>query len=165
MATALSDRNDMTRLLPTFRRRTVASATQLESALIPKIRERVEASSRESDGVLRDMADGLRGSYPTDGSPPDDDFLTRAFALVVDATRRVLGISLYDVQLLAGFTLTRGRVAQMQTGEGKTFTAMLPAFVWSRAGRGVHVATSNAWLAERDCQELTPVYELLGTSV
>lgn len=53
----------------------------------------------------------------------------------------------------------------MQTGEGKTFTALLPAFVWSRAGRGVHVATSNAWLAERDCRELQPIYELLGTSV
>ncbi len=153
------------RVLPRFRRRTVATATQLKNALIPKIRERVEELSHESADVLREIADELRGTYPSDGSRPDDDFLTLAFALVVDATHRVFGITLYDVQLLAGFTLTQGHVAQMQTGEGKTFTAMLPAFVWSRAGRGVHVATSNAWLAERDCQELTPVFELLGTSV
>jgi len=75
-----------------------------------------------------------------------------------------LGVTYYDVQLLSGLALARGSVAEMQTGEGKTFVAALPAFIHALAGRGVHVLTSNGYLAERDFQLLTPAYECMGLS-
>lgn len=91
--------------------------------------------------------------------------LQEAFALTTEAVRRVTGKTFYDVQLLGGLSLTRGEIAEMQTGEGKTLTTALPAFVFALTGEGVHVATTNAYLAERDCKELTPVFQLLGLNV
>ena len=91
--------------------------------------------------------------------------VVKAFAMVHAAISRVMNVELYDVQHLAGWMLTRQRIAEMQTGEGKTFTAALPAFYFALSGRPVHLATANDYLAERDAQLLTPVFELLGKSV
>jgi preprotein translocase subunit SecA len=93
------------------------------------------------------------------------EILVPAFALVNEAARRTLGMTFYDVQLLAGLFLTRRCVAEIQTGEGKTLVAALPAFVHALTGRGVHVITSNRYLAKRDCQLLRPVFACLGCSV
>ena len=96
--------------------------------------------------------------------PIDGDRLVEAFAVVNEAARRALEIEFYDVQFLAGLALVRQSVAEMQTGEGKTFVAALPAFVHALAGRGVHVMTSNHYLATRDFAQLAPVFETLGMS-
>ncbi|MCA9216018.1 MAG: hypothetical protein KDB27_23285, partial [Planctomycetales bacterium] len=88
-----------------------------------------------------------------------------AFALANESLRRVLGVELYDVQLIAAKALADGTIAEMQTGEGKTFAA-LPAAVWRGLfGRGVHISTPNTYLAERDFQQLKPVYEAAGILV
>jgi preprotein translocase subunit SecA len=88
-----------------------------------------------------------------------------AFALVRESIRRVLGLELREVQLHGGLVLARGAVAEMQTGEGKTVTAVAPAFLHALAGQGVHVATVNQYLADRDFQLLRPVFHLLGLTI
>ena len=83
----------------------------------------------------------------------------------MEAVRRTAGVTLYDTQLLAGLALSRGAIAEMATGEGKTLAAALPALLNALAGHGVHVATTNAYLARRDAGLLRPAFELLGVSL
>jgi preprotein translocase subunit SecA len=85
-----------------------------------------------------------------------------AFALMYEALRRRRGIALYDVQLLAGLALARGQIAEMETGEGKTFACAPAALLHSLSGRGVHVATPNVYLAKRDFELVLPAFEILG---
>ncbi len=82
-----------------------------------------------------------------------------------EAARRALGQRPFDVQVLAGLAIFRGKIAEMATGEGKTLAAVAPAFVHALAGRGVHVLTFNDYLARRDAAWMGPVYERLGLSV
>ena len=91
--------------------------------------------------------------------------LLAAFAAVAEAVRRTYGLELFDVQLSAGLAIARGDIAEMQTGEGKTFAAALPAFFQAIAGGGVHVVTPNRYLAGRDFELLAPVYRALGATV
>ncbi|MEZ6134396.1 MAG: helicase-related protein [Pirellulaceae bacterium] len=91
--------------------------------------------------------------------------LDTACGLLIESFRRVLNIDLYDVQLEAGVALTLGRIAEVQTGEGKTFITAVPAFLFSLHGRGVHVATTNEYLCQRDYELLRPVYRTLGVTV
>ena len=91
--------------------------------------------------------------------------MVEAFALAYEAVRRTLGIELYDEQILSGMLLCRGMIAEMATGEGKTFCAALPAIFYALRGQSVHVATPNSYLAGRDCELLTPAYRLLNRSV
>ncbi len=84
---------------------------------------------------------------------------------VIEAIRQCHGIELFDVQIRAGVIVSAGAVAEMQTGEGKTYSAALPAYVQALAGRGVHVATPNQYLAGRDHGKLQPVFERLGMTV
>ena len=93
------------------------------------------------------------------------DGTARAFALVRHASRLALGKTHFDVQLLGGWTMLQGMVAEMNTGEGKTLTAALPAAAAAMAGLPVHVVTTNDYLVERDAQTLAPVYQALGLSV
>ena len=88
-----------------------------------------------------------------------------AFALAYEAVRRIIGVELYDQQIISGMLLCRGMIAEMATGEGKTLCAALPAIFHGLRGQSVHVATPNIYLAERDCELLTPVYRLLNCSV
>ena len=81
---------------------------------------------------------------------PLDDLLPEAFAAAAEAAARALGLRPFDVQLMGGAVLHRGRIAEMRTGEGKTLTATLPAYLHALAGRGVHVMTANDYLATRD---------------
>ena len=92
----------------------------------------------------------------------DPKVLALAGAGAIEAVRRVLGLELFDVQLRAGLIIACGAVAEMQTGEGKTLSGVLPAYLHALAGRGVHVATTNQYLAQRDHDELSPVFEALG---
>lgn len=94
-----------------------------------------------------------------------DHLLPDAFALVREATQRILKMRPYDVQLIGGIVLHEGNVAEMKTGEGKTLVAMLPAYLNALTGRGVHVVTVNDYLAQRDAGWNGPVYDFLGLSV
>lgn len=94
-----------------------------------------------------------------------DDILPEAFAVVREASKRVLGMRHFDVQLIGGICLHRGNIAEMRTGEGKTLTATMPVYLNALAGEGVHVITVNEYLATRDATEMGEVYSWLGLSV
>ena len=94
-----------------------------------------------------------------------DDILPEAFAVVREASRRVLGLRHFDVQLIGGCILHRGKIAEMRTGEGKTLVATLPAYLNALEGKGVHVVTVNDYLARRDSEDMGRVYKFLGLSV
>ncbi len=94
-----------------------------------------------------------------------DSLLPEAFAVVREASRRVMNMRHFDVQLIGGMTLHEGRIAEMRTGEGKTLVSTLPSYLHALAGRGVHVVTVNDYLASRDANWMRPVYEFLGMSV
>ena len=93
-----------------------------------------------------------------------DDLLPEAFAVVREAAWRVIGQRHYDVQLIGGITLHRGRIAEMRTGEGKTLVATLPCYLNALAGKGVHVITVNDYLARRDSSWMGKIYGFLGMS-
>ena len=91
-----------------------------------------------------------------------DDLLFPAFAVCREASKRVLGMRHYDVQIVGGFTLYQGRIAEMKTGEGKTLVATLPVYLEALKSKGVHVVTVNDYLAQRDTQWMGQVYHFLG---
>ena len=94
-----------------------------------------------------------------------DDILVEAFAVVREATRRVLGTEHYPVQLMGGIVLHQGRIAEMKTGEGKTQTCLLPAYLNALEGKGVHIVTVNDYLANRDAEWMGQVHRFLGLTV
>ncbi|MEP7224183.1 MAG: preprotein translocase subunit SecA, partial [Actinomycetota bacterium] len=94
-----------------------------------------------------------------------EDLIFEAYAAVREAFKRTIGVRLFDVQLMGGIALHEGDIAEMKTGEGKTFVAVLPFFLNGLTGRGVHLVTTNDYLAKRDAEWTRPVYELLGSSV
>ncbi len=94
-----------------------------------------------------------------------DDLLPEAFAVVREASKRVLGMRHFDVQLIGGIILHQGRIAEMKTGEGKTLVATLPVYLNALTGKGVHVVTVNDYLAKRDSEWMGKLYKFLGLSV
>lgn len=116
-----------------------------------------------SDARLRAKTDEFRLRL-TKGETLDD-LLPEAFAVVREAARRVMGLRHFDVQLMGGCILHRGKIAEMRTGEGKTLVATLPAYLNALEGKGVHVVTVNDYLARRDSEDMGRVYRFLGLSV
>ena len=94
-----------------------------------------------------------------------DDLLPEAFAVVREASKRVMGMRHFDVQLIGGMVLHYGKIAEMRTGEGKTLTATLPVYLNALTGKGVHVITVNDYLASRDAEWMGRLYRFLGLSV
>jgi preprotein translocase subunit SecA len=94
-----------------------------------------------------------------------DDLLVEAFAVVREAGRRVLNMRHFDVQLMGGMVLHKGRIAEMKTGEGKTLVATLPCYLNALSGKGVHVVTVNDYLAKRDSEWMGRLYKFLGLHV
>src|SRR6202165_5883395 len=94
-----------------------------------------------------------------------DDLLVEAFAVAREAGRRVLNMRHFDVQLIGGVVLHRGKIAEMRTGEGKTLVATLPVYLNALEGKGVHVVTVNDYLAKRDSEWMGRVYKFLGLTV
>src|SRR3989344_3611703 len=91
-----------------------------------------------------------------------DDILPEAFALVREASRRALNQRHFDVQLMGGIVLHQGKVAEMRTGEGKTLSATLPAYLNALEGKGVHIVTVNDYLAKRDMVWMGQIFDALG---
>jgi len=94
-----------------------------------------------------------------------DDLLVEAFAVVREVAKRTIGMRHFDVQLMGGIVLHQGKIAEMQTGEGKTLVATLPAYLNALEGKGVHIVTVNDYLAKRDRYWMGPIYEFLGLEV
>ena len=109
---------------------------------------------------LRAMTDEFKQQL--DNGASLDDILCDAFAVVREASKRVLGLRHYDVQMVGGIVLHSGRIAEMRTGEGKTLVATLPTYLNALAGKGVHVVTVNDYLAKRDAEQMGQVHGLLG---
>jgi preprotein translocase subunit SecA len=116
-----------------------------------------------SDDELRGKTDEFKKRL-ADGQTLDQ-LLPEAFAVVREASRRVLGLRHYDVQLIGGMVLHSGKIAEMRTGEGKTLVATLPVYLNALAGKGVHVVTVNDYLAKRDSAWMGRVYNFLGMTV
>ena len=94
-----------------------------------------------------------------------EDILPEAFAVCREASRRVLGMRHFDVQLMGGMCLHEGKIAEMKTGEGKTLVATLPVYLNALSGKGVHMVTVNDYLARRDSEWMGRLYQFLGLSV
>lgn len=132
-------------------------------SVIAKVKELALKYDKMSDdqlaGIALDL--GFESRQREDIVP----LIERAFALVQVAGKRTLEMQHYDVQLQGGYTMCRGNVAEMRTGEGKTLTATLPLFVHALAGKGALLATSNDYLARRDAEWMQPLYQSLGLTV
>src|SRR5262245_1211778 len=116
-----------------------------------------------SDNALRDKTSEFRARLAN--GEDLDDLLPEAFAVVREGGRRVLNMRHFDVQLIGGMVLHRGKIAEMKTGEGKTLVATLPAYLNALAGQGVHVVTVNDYLARRDSEWMGRIYRFLGMTV
>ena len=116
-----------------------------------------------SDDELKARSLKLKESYQEGKTL--DEMLPEAFAICREASRRIMGMRHFDVQMIGGMTLHDGRISEMRTGEGKTLMATLPVYLNALSGKGVHVVTVNEYLATRDANWMRPLYEFLGLSV
>ena len=139
------------RLLKQYRK-TVAQINALESSL-----------EKLSDEALRAKTDEFKSRVGNGESL--DSLLPEAYAVVREASKRVMKMRHFDVQMLGGIALHQGKISEMRTGEGKTLTATLPVYLNALTGRGVHVVTVNDYLASRDAQWMSRLYNWLGLSV
>ncbi|MBU6425769.1 MAG: preprotein translocase subunit SecA, partial [Rhodospirillales bacterium] len=138
------------RALKSFKRR-VAAINALEPQMAALDDAALAAKTQEFKARL-EQGEGL------------DDLLEEAFAVVREASKRVLGMRHFDVQLIGGMVLHEGRIAEMKTGEGKTLVATLAVYLNAINGKGVHVVTVNDYLASRDAQQMGQLYGFLGLS-
>ncbi|XP_048336904.2 protein translocase subunit SecA, chloroplastic [Ziziphus jujuba] len=139
------------------------STRQRYAATVSVINGLEAQMSALSDVELRDKTSVLKERAQQGESL--DSLLPEAFAVVREASRRVLGLRPFDVQLIGGMVLHKGEIAEMRTGEGKTLVAILPAYLNALAGNGVHVVTVNDYLARRDCEWVGQVPRFLGMKV
>ena len=116
-----------------------------------------------SDKELKDMTNVFKERLANGETL--DDILPEAFAVVREASKRVLGMRHYRVQLIGGIVLHQGRISEMKTGEGKTLVGTAPVYLNALTGKGVHVVTVNDYLAKRDKEQMGKVYEFLGMTV
>ncbi len=131
--------------------------------LVKKINDLEEDIQKLSDSELRNKTSEFKKRLKEGETL--DDLLPEAFAVVREASKRVLGMRHFDVQLIGGIILHQGRIAEMKTGEGKTLVATLPVYLNSLTEKGVHVITVNDYLAKRDSEWMGKVYKFLGLTV
>ncbi len=131
--------------------------------IVEKINGLEEEISKLTDTELKGKTEEFKDRYANGESL--DDLLPEAFAVVREASKRVLGMRHFDVQLIGGVVLHQGRIAEMKTGEGKTLVATLPVYLNALTGEGVHVITVNDYLAKRDSEWMGKVYRFLGLTV
>jgi preprotein translocase subunit SecA len=132
-------------------------------AIARKVIRRSQKLQTLSDAEL--LAAGRKIRWEAKAGTALDVLLPEAFALVRDAARRTLGMEHFEVQIMGAVALFEGHIAEMQTGEGKTLTATMPAFLRALPGRGCHIITVNDYLANRDADTMGPVFEALGLTV
>jgi len=131
--------------------------------ILQEIKTRTTTLQHKTDQQLKQVAQELALRAQQAGG--FDDLLSEAYALVREVIERALHIQPFDVQIIGGIVLHQGKLAEMQTGEGKTLTAVFPAYLNALTGRGVHILTFNDYLARRDAQWMGPIYQFLGLTV
>ena len=131
--------------------------------IVEKINALEEDISKLSDNELKNKTTEFKERLSKGETL--DDILPESFAVVREASKRVLGMRHFDVQLIGGIILHQGRIAEMKTGEGKTLVATLPVYLNALSGKGVHVVTVNDYLAKRDSEWMGKLYKFLGLSV
>ena len=139
--------------------------TNIARAKLKASAKKSETKAESTDGTKKQSTSVKSEKLERNETKILSEILPDAFALVREATKRVLGMRHYDVQMIGGIVLHEGNVAEMKTGEGKTLVALLPSFLNALTGRGVHVVTVNDYLAQRDAGWNAPVYHFLGMSV
>lgn len=148
-------------------RKVVGSKNEREVKRMRKSVQHINALEAEFEGLddasLQDKTAELRACL--DNGEPLDSLLPQAFAVVREASKRVMGMRHFDVQMVGGMTLNGGRIAEMKTGEGKTLVATLSVYLNALPAKGVHVVTVNDYLARRDADWMRPLYEFLGLTV
>ena len=145
----------------------LSKSDESEIKVLNKIVDKIDAVEEKiqslSDDELKNMTNIFKERLVNGETL--DDILVEAFAVAREASRRVLGMRQYRVQLIGGIVLHQGKIAEMRTGEGKTLVAVAPVYLNALSGKGVHVITVNDYLAKRDKEIMQPVYEFLGMSV
>ena len=131
--------------------------------IVEKINSLEPEMEKLTDKELRAKTDYFKGEL--NNGKTLDDILPEAYAVVREASKRVLGMRHFDVQLIGGIVLHQGRIAEMKTGEGKTLVATLPVYLNALTGKGVHVVTVNDYLAKRDSEWMGKLYKFLGLTV
>ena len=131
--------------------------------IVKKINELEPEIQKLTDAQLKGKTDEFKSRLSKGETL--DDILPEAFAVVREASKRVLGMRHFDVQLIGGIVLHQGRIAEMKTGEGKTLVATLPCYLNALTGDGVHVVTVNDYLAKRDSEQMGKIYKFLGLTV
>lgn len=133
------------------------------SSLVEQVEELEPKFETLSDEELRNKTNEFKERLSN--GETTDDILPEAFAVVREASKRVLGMRHFRVQLIGGIVLHQGRISEMKTGEGKTLVATLPAYLNALEGKGVHIVTVNDYLAKRDSEWMGKIYKFLGLSV
>lgn len=145
----------------------LSKSDEAEIKVLNKIVDKIDSIEDKiqslSDDELKNMTNVFKERLSKGESL--DNILVEAFAVAREASRRVLGMRQYRVQLIGGIVLHQGKIAEMRTGEGKTLVAVAPVYLNALLGKGVHVVTVNDYLAKRDKEIMQPVYEFLGMSV
>jgi preprotein translocase subunit SecA len=148
-------------------RKIVGSKNDRELKRLWPIVEEINGLEADLEKLSNDALRAKTGAFREQlGQGKDlDDLLPEAFAVVREASKRVLGMRHFDVQLIGGMVLHSGKIAEMKTGEGKTLVATLPVYLNALEGKGVHVVTVNDYLARRDAEWMGRIYNFLGLSV
>ncbi|EMI09535.1 accessory Sec system translocase SecA2 [Anoxybacillus gonensis] len=128
--------------------------------LVKQVNEMEYIFSQLTDEELQEKTEEFKQRL-LDGATLND-IKIEAFAVVREASKRILGLRHYDVQLMGGFVLYEGNIAEMQTGEGKTLVATLPSYLYALEGKGVHIITANEYLARRDYEQMGKLFQFLG---
>lgn len=145
----------------------ISKSDEVEIKVLNKIVDKIDSIEDKiqklSDDELKNMTNVFKERLSNGETL--DDILVEAFAVAREASKRVLKMRQYRVQLIGGIVLHQGKIAEMRTGEGKTLVAVAPVYLNALSGKGVHVVTVNDYLAKRDKEIMQPVYEFLGMSV
>ena len=152
----------LARLSRSYSKYQVARSARLRQLLLQVEQATSALNNRNEAGFASQLA-GLRQQMQVEGLT--EELIVRSFAIVREVASRILAKRHYDVQLIGGWLMINGMLAEMNTGEGKTLTATLPACTAAFAGIPVHVITANDYLVERDAREMAPLYNALGLSV
>ena len=128
--------------------------------IVDEIEKLEDTISKLNDEELKEKTTEFKERLKADETL--DDILVEAFSVAREASKRVLGMRQYRVQLIGGIVLHQGKIAEMRTGEGKTLVGVAPVYLNALSGDGVHVVTVNDYLAKRDKELMEPVYNFLG---
>lgn len=152
-------------MISLFKRSTETSERQLKKyrKLVDQINNLEDTYSQKSDDELREATQAFKNRI--ENGEKIQAIIPDAFAVVREASKRVLNMRHFDVQLIGGLVLTEGNIAEMPTGEGKTLVASLPSYVRALEGKGVHVITVNEYLANRDFEQIGQIHRFLGLTV